>query len=130
MTLKFTHQKDRIIKFLHYRKAIKKGKEYHDKIFKSFDWKKWLKTPPITKEHLYFNDVVDGPNYEKNRAYYAEPFDSDENYLRTVEERWNDSDLQNRMNLFLRPKIRKLCNRKVRYLKKSKRYKKNYDTHC
>ena len=75
-----------------------------------------MKIPPITKEHLYFNDDNE-PNYEKNRAYYAKPFDSDENYLRTLDERWHDSDLQNRMNLFLRPRIRKLCRGKVRFIK-------------
>ena len=101
-----------------YRKAIKKGKEYHDTRFKSFDWNKAiLKTPPITKEHLYFNDDADGPDYEKNRAYHAEPFYSDENYLRTVDERWHNSDLQNRMNLFLRPRVRKLCSGNVKNLK-------------
>ena len=66
----------------------------------------------MTKEYLYFN-YTNGPKYEKTRAYFAKPFDSDENYMKNLDARWYNSDLQYRMNIFLRPKIQKLCKRVV-----------------
>ena len=55
----------------------------------------------MTKEYLYFN-YTNGPKYEKTRAYFARSFDSHENYIKTLDGRWYNTDLQHRMNIFLR----------------------------
>ena len=55
----------------------------------------------MTKENLYFN-YTNGQKYEKGRAYFAKPFDYHENYIRTLDGRWYNTDLQHRMNVFLR----------------------------
>ena len=84
------------------RKAIKYGKKHHDEVFKSFDWQKGIEEPPpMTRENLYFN-YTNGQKYEKGRAYFAKPFDYHENYIRTLDGRWYNTDLQHRMNVFLR----------------------------
>ena len=84
------------------RKAIKYGKKHHDEVFKSFDWQKGIEEPPpMTKDTLYFN-YTKGQKYEKTRAYFAKSLDFQENYIRSLDGRWYNTDLQHRMNVFLR----------------------------
>ena len=55
----------------------------------------------MTKDTLYFN-YTKGQMYEKTRAYFAKSLDFQENYIRSLDGRWYNTDLQHRMNVFLR----------------------------
>ena len=55
----------------------------------------------MTKDTLYFN-YTKGQMYEKTRAYFAKSLDFQENYIQSLDGRWYNTDLQHRMNVFLR----------------------------
>ena len=105
------------INLLH-RKAIKQGKEEHDRAYmKDLIWHEiWPNTRPMTNEKPYYPNVITQPQEDDLKIKTKVFEDSSGHNLLKENTDWAGLDLQIRMTYFLRRKKQKLCAGTVRYL--------------
>ena len=98
---------------LFFRRAIKKGKEDHDYMYMKVDFSKlFIGKIPTTNEVPYYPDILTEKQQEMKLANIKRHLRNHENLVPYMKD-WKDSDLQVRMNYFLRRQTQDLCRGEV-----------------
>ena len=98
-----------------FRKALKRGKDDHDKAFMELNMNKMIFQPPVTTNKTPYYSTLITDAQENKKAELVNYFETFSGNHLPDDRDWEGTDLQTRLSYFLRWRKQQLCKGTVSY---------------